>query len=77
MGGGWEVEGGQVDGWDMDAASASSVITVGTPLYKTRQSGHRCIGRAAQKQQSCVTRDSRAIPQPSITLAQPCLSLMF
>ena len=42
-GGGWEVEGwwkvgGKlVDGRDMDAASAVSVITVGIPLEKTRR----------------------------------------
>ncbi len=29
MGGRWEV-----DGWDVDAASAVSVITAGAPLYK-------------------------------------------
>ena len=55
-----------MDGWDMDAASAVSVITVGTPL-QTRSA----------KAKPSVTRDSRAIPQPSTNLAQPCLSSVF
>jgi hypothetical protein len=34
-------------------------------------------GCRRQKQKPSVTRDSRAIPQPSTNLAQPCLSSMF
>ena len=46
--------------------------TVMTPLYKVK-------ARRAnlQKHKPSVTRDSRAISQPSTNLAQPCLSSMF
>ena len=50
-------------------------VCMGTLLANSHDTAVRRAN--LQKQKPSVTRDSRAIPQPSTNLAQPCWSSMF